>query len=149
MSNFTQEIGFWNWFSMTTSEIDLNFKWAISLFLHKISSIVTVVTIKIWWHQPSCNQFPKALPASSMLILSRKSDVCLAFLFCQEQGYHQFQFKSHHMKGKKSLKNSICKCHSDLLLPLCSEMEGNYFRVSSTVYDELRNYAEFNQSFSA
>jgi hypothetical protein len=38
---------------------------------------------------------------------------------------------------KKSLKNSICKCYSDLLLPLCSDMGGNYFRASSTVYDEL------------
>ena len=98
LSYFTQEIGFWKWFSMTTSEIDLNFKWAISLILHKNSSTVTVVTIKNWSHQPSCNQFPKAPQASSMLILSSKSNVCLAFFFCQEQGYCQFQIKSDHMR---------------------------------------------------
>ena len=92
MSKFIQGNWFWNWFWKTIGKIDLDFKWAVSRFLHKNSSTVTVVTIKIWSHQPSCNQFPKALPASSMLILSRKSDVCFAFLFCQEQGYHQFQF---------------------------------------------------------
>ena len=64
---------------MTTSEIDLNFKWAISLILHKNSSTVTVVTIKNWSHQPSCNQFPKAPQASSMLILSRESKFALHF----------------------------------------------------------------------
>ena len=109
MSYFNQENWFWKWIWKTMGEVDLDFKWAASNFPHRISSAVAVVTIKIWSHQPSCNQFPKALPASSMLILSRKSDVCFAFLFCQEQGYHQFQFYSHHMKGKILWKIQFAK----------------------------------------
>ncbi len=35
------------------------------------------------------------------------------------------------------MKNSICKSNYSLHLRLCSEMEGNNFGVSSTVYDEL------------
>ena len=38
---------------------------------------------------------------------------------------------------KNYLKNSICKSNYDLHFPLYSEMGGKYFRVSSTVYDEL------------
>ena len=38
---------------------------------------------------------------------------------------------------KKYLKNSIRKSKYSLHLRLCSEMEGIYFGVSSTVYDEL------------
>ena len=73
-------------------EVDLDFKWAISL-----RKQIFIIKSRKPWHKfhcslPSRNQFSKALPASSMLILSRKSDVCFAFLFCQEQGYHQFQF---------------------------------------------------------
>jgi len=35
------------------------------------------------------------------------------------------------------LKNSICKSNYSPHLRLCSEMEGNNFGVSSTIYDEL------------
>ena len=38
---------------------------------------------------------------------------------------------------KNYLNNSICKSNYSLHLRLCSEMEGNNFGVSSTVYDEL------------
>ena len=38
---------------------------------------------------------------------------------------------------KNYLKNSICKSNYSLHLRLCSEMEGNYFGVSSMVCDEL------------
>ena len=66
MSNFTQENWFWKWIWKTMGEVDLDFKWAASLFLHNISSTVAVVTIKIWSHQPSRNRFSKAPSASSM-----------------------------------------------------------------------------------
>ena len=77
--NFTQENWFWKWIWKTMGEVDLDFKWAISLFLHNISSTVAVVTIKIWSHQPSRNRFSKAPSASSMLILSRESKFALHF----------------------------------------------------------------------
>ena len=68
---------------------DLDFRRAISLrksfFSFKMSSR---------------NRFSKALPAFSMLNLSRQSEVCPAFFFCQEQGDRRFQFKSNHMKKK-------------------------------------------------
>ena len=47
---------------------------------------------------PSRNRVSKDQQASSMFILSSKSNVCLAFFFCQEQGYCQFQIKSDHMR---------------------------------------------------
>ena len=53
---------------MTTSEIDLNFKWAISLR-------ESVFPIKM----PTHNRFSKAPPTSSMLNLSRESKVALRF----------------------------------------------------------------------
>ena len=97
LSKFTHRNWFWKWFWKRMSEVDLDFKWAASHFPHQISSAVAVVTMKIWSHQPSGNRFSKTLPASSMLNLSRESEDCLTFFFCQEHGYWQFQIKSHHM----------------------------------------------------
>ena len=68
LSKFTQGNRFWNWFWKTMGEVDLNFKWAISL-RKEISSI------KI----PSLNWFSQAPPTSSMLNLSRESKVALRF----------------------------------------------------------------------
>ena len=56
MGFFIQGNWFWNWFSMTTSEIDLNFKWAISLR-------ESVFPIKM----PTHNRFSKVPKAFSML----------------------------------------------------------------------------------
>ena len=79
-------------------EVDLDFKWAASHFPLQISSAVAVVAMKIWLLLTSRNQFSKAPTASSMLNLSRESEDCLAFFFCQEQRDCDFQFKSHHMR---------------------------------------------------
>ena len=79
-------------------EVDLDFKWAASHFHLQISSAVAVVAMKIWLLLTSRNQFSKAPTASSMLNLSRESEDCLAFFFCQAEGYCDFQFKSHRMK---------------------------------------------------
>ena len=81
-------------------EVDLDFKWATSHFPHQISLAMAVVTMKNWSFLPSRNRISIATQASSMLNLSRESEDCLTFFFCQEHGYCQFQFKSHHMKGK-------------------------------------------------
>ena len=87
LSYFTQGIGFWNWFWKTIGKIDLDFKWAISLRKSIPPSLL-----------PSRNRFSKAPPASSMLNLSRESQVCLTFFFDQGQGDCDFQFKSDPMK---------------------------------------------------
>ena len=47
-----------------------------------------------------------------MLNLSRESEDCLTFFFCQEHGYCQFQFKSHHMKGKIIWKTQFAKANT-------------------------------------
>ena len=65
----------------------MDFKWAISLRKSIPPSLL-----------PSRNRFSKAPTASSMLNLSRESEDCLAFFFCQAEGYCDFQFKSHRMK---------------------------------------------------
>jgi hypothetical protein len=57
-------------------EVDLDFKWAISL-----GKLIFIMK------NPTCNRFSKTLPASSMLNLSRESEDCLTFFFCQEHGY--------------------------------------------------------------
>ena len=67
-SYFTQGNWFWKWFWKTMGEVDLDFKWAISL-----GKLIFIMK------NPTCNRFSKAPPASSMLNLSRESKV--AFLF--------------------------------------------------------------------
>ena len=98
LSYFTQENWFWKWFWKTIGEVDLDFKWAASLR----KSIFIIINRKPWQKipsfLPSLRWFSIAPQASSMLNLSRESEVCLAFFFCQEQGYCDFQFKSDHMK---------------------------------------------------
>ena len=81
-------------------DIDLDFNWAASHLPHQISLAMAVVTMKNWSFLPSRNRISIDTHASSMLNLSRESEDCLTFFFCQEHGYCQFQFKSHHMKGK-------------------------------------------------
>ena len=68
-------------------EVDLDFKWAASL-----RKQIFIIKSRKPWHKfhrslPSHNQFSKASTASSMLNLSLQSEDCLAFFFCQEQGY--------------------------------------------------------------
>ena len=89
---------------MTIGNIDLDFKWAISLRK-------SIPPSKLF----SRNWFSKAPQASSMLILSRQSEVCPAFFFCQEQGERRFQFKSNHMKGKNLWKNQPTKAMMNCL----------------------------------
>ena len=62
LSYFTQENWFWKWFWKTIGEVDLDFKWAISL-----GKLIFIIKI------PTCNRFSKAPSASSMLILRRES----------------------------------------------------------------------------
>ena len=67
-SYFTQGNWFWKWFWKTMGEVDLDFKWAISL-----GKLIFIMK------NPTCNRFSKAPPASSMLNLSRESKVALLF----------------------------------------------------------------------
>ena len=76
----------------------MDFKWAISLRKSIPPSLL-----------PSRNRFSKALLASSMLNLGRKSEDCLAFFFCQEQGDCDFQFKSDHMR--KIFRSVLTFCY--------------------------------------
>ena len=62
LSYFTQENWFWKWFWKTIGEVDLDFKWAISL-----GKLIFIIKI------PTCNRFSIAPTASSMLILRRES----------------------------------------------------------------------------
>ena len=73
LSKFTQGNRFWNWFWKTMGEVDLNFKWAISL-----GKLIFIIKNRKPWHKfhrslPSRNRFSKDLQASSMLNLSRES----------------------------------------------------------------------------
>ena len=68
MSYFTQENSFWKWIWKTMGEVDLDFKWAISL-----GKLIFIIKI------PTCNRVSKAPQASSMLILSRESKFALHF----------------------------------------------------------------------
>ena len=117
-------------------EVDLDFKWAISLR----KFIFIIKNHKLWQkfpsHQPSRNQFSKASTASSMLNLNLQSEDCLAF-FLSGAGLLTFLNQISQTERKNYLENSICKCYSDQHLHLCSEVGRNYFGVSSTVYDEL------------
>ena len=78
-SKFTQENWFWNWFSKTMGEVDLDFNRAISL-----GKLIFVMK------NPTCNRISIAPTASSMLNLSRGSEDCLAFFFCRDLDYWQF-----------------------------------------------------------
>ena len=100
---------FWKWIWKTMGEVDLDFKWAISRFPHQISSTVAVVTIIIRLHQTPFDWFSQAPTASSMLNLSRGSEDCLAFFFCQKQGDCDFQFKSHRMR--KIFRSVLTFCY--------------------------------------
>ena len=86
---------------------------------------------------PSRLCFSKAPPTSSMHYLCPQSEDLLTFFLLSKAGWLQFLIQIWPHERKNYLKNSICKCYSDLLLPLCSDIGGNYFRASSTVYDEL------------
>ena len=108
-SNFTQEIWCLNWFWKTICKIDLDFKWAASHFPHIISSAVAVVTTENPSLLPSHKGFSKTPTASSMLNLSRGSEDCLAFFFCQKQGDCDFQFKSHRMR--KIFRSVLTFCY--------------------------------------
>ena len=113
LSYFTQENWFWKWFWKTIGEVDLDFKWAASLR----KSIFIIINRKPWQknpsHQTSCKWLLKFIKASSMLNLSRESEVCLAFFFCQEQGYRRFQIKSHHMrKIFRSVLHSLLRAYA-------------------------------------
>ena len=78
-SKFTQENWFWNWFSKTMGEVDLDFKWAISLRK-------SIPPSKLF----SRNWFSKAPQAFLMLNLSRGSEDCLSLFFCRDLDYWQF-----------------------------------------------------------
>ena len=67
-SNFTQENWFWKWIWKTMGEVDLDFKWAISLRK-------SIPPSKLF----SRNWFSKAPQAFLMLNLSRESKVALRF----------------------------------------------------------------------
>ena len=79
-------------------EVDLDFKWAISLRKSIPPSLL-----------PSHKGFSKTPTASSMLNLSRGSEDCLAFFFCQKQGDCDFQFKSHRMR--KIFRSVLTFCY--------------------------------------
>ena len=87
----------------------MDFKWAASHFPHIISSAVAVVTTENPSLLPSHKGFSKTPTASSMLNLSRGSEDCLAFFFCQKQGDCDFQFKSHRMR--KIFRSVLTFCY--------------------------------------
>ena len=126
MSTFTQGNWFWKWFLNDYRQYWFGYQVGYQpqriSFSHQ-NCLPTIGFQKL--RQP---------PLCLFWVVNRS----LPFIFLRsEAGWLRFSIQIWPHERKNYLKNSICKSNYSLHLRLCSEMEENYFGVSSTVCDEL------------